>query len=148
MSLFDQAMLLGPALLAGLLIVLTHVPLGLEVLKRRIVFMDLAVAQAAALGFMLGSAAAMRLGVDASHGHVQSDSFAQMLFLQLWPLSFALAAVIFFRWIEKVMPAQQEAVIGSSYVVAASLMAVLAARMPQGSEAAQSLLSGQILFVS
>ena len=42
--------ILWPALVAGLLVVLSHVPLGQQVLKRGIVFIDLAIAQVAALG--------------------------------------------------------------------------------------------------
>ncbi len=36
--------------MAGLLVIATHIPLGQQVLKRGIVFIDLAVAQIAALG--------------------------------------------------------------------------------------------------
>ena len=39
-----------PALVAGLLVAATHVPLGIRVLERGIVFIDLAVAQIAGLG--------------------------------------------------------------------------------------------------
>ena len=42
--------LLVPALIAGLIVASTHVPLGQEVLKRGIIFIDLAIAQIAALG--------------------------------------------------------------------------------------------------
>ena len=42
--------IIGPALGAGLLILSTHVPLGQEVLKRGIIFIDLAIAQVAGLG--------------------------------------------------------------------------------------------------
>ena len=42
--------LLMPALAAGILVLATHVPLGQEVLKRGIIFIDLAIAQMAALG--------------------------------------------------------------------------------------------------
>ncbi|MCL5801715.1 MAG: metal ABC transporter permease, partial [Gammaproteobacteria bacterium] len=45
--------ILGPALLAGLLVLATHVPLGMQVLTRGIVFIDLAIAQIAGLGVML-----------------------------------------------------------------------------------------------
>ena len=41
--------IVGPALVAGLLVLATHVPLGLQVLSRGIVFIDLAIAQVAAL---------------------------------------------------------------------------------------------------
>jgi len=42
--------ILGPAFLAGLLVLATHVPLGMQVLRRGIVFIDLAIAQVAGLG--------------------------------------------------------------------------------------------------
>ena len=42
--------ILGPALIAGLLVLATHVPLGSQVLARGIVFIDLAIAQIAGLG--------------------------------------------------------------------------------------------------
>ena len=42
--------LLAPAFIAGLIVASTHVPLGQEVLKRGIIFIDLAIAQIAALG--------------------------------------------------------------------------------------------------
>ena len=44
-----------PAFLAGILVLLTHIPLGAEVLKRGIVFIDLAIAQIAALGVIIAS---------------------------------------------------------------------------------------------
>ena len=45
--------ILWPALVAGLLVTLSHVPLGMQVLKRGIVFIDLAVAQVAGVGVIL-----------------------------------------------------------------------------------------------
>lgn len=42
----------APALLVGLLIAVVHVPFGVEVLKRGIIFIDLAIAQIAALGYL------------------------------------------------------------------------------------------------
>ncbi len=42
--------ILGPAFVAGLLVLSTHVPLGQEVLARGIIFIDLAIAQIAGLG--------------------------------------------------------------------------------------------------
>ena len=44
--------IVGPALAVGLMIALTHAPLGIEVLKRGIIFIDLAVAQIAGLGLI------------------------------------------------------------------------------------------------
>src|SRR5258708_10893603 len=53
--------ILWPALAAGLLVTATHVPLGMQVLARGIVFIDLAIAQIAGCGVLLAD----RLGFDA-----------------------------------------------------------------------------------
>ena len=45
--------LLGPPLLAGAVVLSTHVPLGRQVLSRGIIFIDLAIAQLAGLGVIL-----------------------------------------------------------------------------------------------
>ncbi len=44
--------ILGPAFVAGLLVLSTHVPMGLKVLERGIVFIDLAIAQIAGVGII------------------------------------------------------------------------------------------------
>ncbi len=56
---FNISILL-PAFLAGLLVLATHVPLGIQVLSRGIVFIDLAIAQIATLGVI----AADRVGFE------------------------------------------------------------------------------------
>ena len=48
--------IIGPALLAGLLVLSTHVPLGQQVLKHGVVFIDLAIAQVAGLGVIIAAA--------------------------------------------------------------------------------------------
>jgi zinc/manganese transport system substrate-binding protein len=48
-----DATILLPAFLAGLLVLATHVPLGIRVLSRGIVFIDLAIAQIAGLGVIV-----------------------------------------------------------------------------------------------
>jgi zinc/manganese transport system permease protein len=48
--------ILLPAFIAGLLVTATHVPLGMQVLARGIVFIDLAVAQIAGVGVILADA--------------------------------------------------------------------------------------------
>ena len=47
--------ILLPALIAGLLILLTHIPLGAKVLAKGIIFFDLAIAQLAAFGVVLSA---------------------------------------------------------------------------------------------
>jgi len=56
---FDLA-IVGPALLAGILVLSTHVPLGRKVLDRGIIFIDLAIAQVAAVGVIIAD----NMGLD------------------------------------------------------------------------------------
>ena len=60
-SALDPSLLLPP-LIAGWLVLATHVPLGRRVLARGIVFLDLAVAQLAALGVLLAQVAGFDSG--------------------------------------------------------------------------------------
>ncbi|HCC53761.1 MAG TPA: zinc/manganese transporter permease [Desulfobulbaceae bacterium] len=122
-----------PALAAGLIVALTHAPLGLEVLRRGIIFIDLAIAQIAGLGLV---AAALFLPESA------------WWVMQCAALGCSLLAAFFFRWVEHKCPEQQEAIIGSSFVLAASMALLLLADHPHGGEEIQHLLSGQILFVT
>ena len=122
-----------PATIAGLMVAILHVPLGIEVLRRGIIFIDLAIAQIAGLCVVL-----VKLWVhDASWAITQIAAILS-----------ALAAALFFRWIEKVAPQEQEAVIGSSFVLAAAAILLALANHPHGGEEVQHILSGQILFVS
>ena len=45
--------ILAPAFLAGVIVLITHIPLGREVIKRGIIFIDLAIAQIAGLGVII-----------------------------------------------------------------------------------------------
>ncbi|HPO24894.1 MAG TPA: hypothetical protein PK135_09555, partial [Arenimonas sp.] len=70
-----DASILGPACLAGLIVLATHVPLGKQVLSRGIIFIDLAIAQIAALGVIL----AHFCGVDEQSFGVQIAAAAAAL---------------------------------------------------------------------
>jgi hypothetical protein len=54
-TLFTDFSILWPALIAGCLVAVSHVPLGQQVLSRGIVFIDLAIAQVAALGVIVAN---------------------------------------------------------------------------------------------
>lgn len=125
--------ILGPALLAGLLVLATHVPLGQQVLKRGIVFIDLAVAQIAALGVI----AADLLGFEPQGWAVQAAALAA-----------AIPGAWLLTWTEKRWPEVQEALIGAVFVLAASAGILLLANNPHGGEHLKDLLSGQILWVT
>jgi zinc/manganese transport system permease protein len=122
-----------PAAIAGLMVAILHVPLGIEVLRRGIIFIDLAIAQIAGLCVVLVKLWAH----DAS-----------WITTQIAAVLAALAAALFFRWIEKTAPQEQEAIIGSSFILAAAAVLLALTNHPQGGEEVQHILSGQILFVS
>lgn len=128
-----QIDILLPALVAGLLVLASHVPLGAEVLKRGIIFIDLAIAQIAGLGIVI----AHTLGAEA-HGWQR----------QAAAVSAALAGALFLRWMERKNPERQEAVIGVSFVVAACVAIVLLAKDPHAGEHLKELLVGQILWTT
>lgn len=119
-------------LLAGLLVILTHVPLGREVLRRGIIFIDLAVAQIAGLGVI----AAQTFGFGDSGYAVQIAA----------GLSALLGGMVL-QWTERCWPGIQEALIGSAFVLAATASLLLLAGNPHGAEHLQELLVGQILWV-
>jgi zinc/manganese transport system permease protein len=124
--------ILGPALIAGLLVLATHVPLGMQVLDRGIVFIDLAIAQIAGLGVIAADA----LGVPEAGVAVQAAAITAAL-LGAWLLT----------WTERRMPQQQEALIGVMFIVAASIGILMLAGNPHGGEHLKDLLVGQILWV-
>ncbi len=128
-----QAGILLPAFAAGLLVLATHVPLGMEVLKRGIIFMDLAIAQFAGLGIVAAHAAGI-----GEHGW-QAQAAA---------VGAALLGALLLRWTEKRAPQRQEALIGVAFAVAACAAILLLARDPHGGEHMQELLVGQILWTS
>ena len=124
--------LVWPALLAGLLVTATHVPLGIQVLNRGIVFIDLAVAQIAGLGVIFAD----WLGIDPHGWAVQAAALAA-----------ALAGSLILTWTDKRWPDVQEAVIGVTFVVASNAAILLLAANPRGAEHLKDLLIGQILWV-
>jgi zinc/manganese transport system permease protein len=125
--------ILGPALLAGLLVLATHVPLGAQVLTRGIVFIDLAIAQMAGIGVVAADA----LGFEPQGWAVQVSA-----------LTSAMLGAAVLTWTEKRWPETQEALIGVSFVVTACLGLLLLAGNPHGGEHLKDLLVGQILWVS
>jgi zinc/manganese transport system permease protein len=124
--------ILWPALVAGLLVVATHVPLGIQVLARGIVFIDLAVAQIAGLGVIFAD----WLGFEPHGLGVQAAAF-----------SAALLGALLLTWTEKHWPEVQEAVIGVTFILAANVAILLLAANPHGGEHLKDMLVGQILWV-
>jgi len=124
--------ILGPAMLAGLLVLATHVPMGREVLVRGIIFIDLAVAQISGLGVI----AADRMHLElAGYGVEIAAGVA------------AISGALVLSWLERRFPEVQEAFIGVVFVLAATGGILLLADNPHGGEELKDLLVGQILWV-
>ncbi len=122
-----------PAFLACLLVLSTHVPLGTEVLRRGIIFIDLAIAQVAGLGVI----AADTMGWDARGARVQIAA-----------VTAALLAAYILHLTDKRWPDIQEALIGVAFVLAATAGVILLAGNPHGGEHLKELLVGQVLWVN
>lgn len=125
--------ILGPALIAGVLVLTTHVPLGMQVLDRGIVFIDLAIAQIAGLGVIAADAVGLPEGG---------------LAVQAAAVCAALLGALLLTWTERRSPQQQEALIGVMFVLAACAGILALARNPHGGEHLKDLLVGQILWVN
>ncbi len=125
--------ILIPALLAGLLVTATHVPLGIQVLRRGIVFIDIAIAQIAGVGV-----------VAADFFGLPSGGYA----VQLSALTAALSGALLMTWTERRWPDIQEGIIGTVFVLAATLQVLLLAGNVHAGEYLKDLLVGQILWVN
>ena len=121
-------------LLACLVLTAIHVYLGLHVLARGVIFVDLALAQVAALGITVAFLA----------GHpIQSDA------AYWYALTFTLGgAALFATSRTRRAPVPQEAIIGIVYAVSAAAAVLVVDQAPQGSEHIKQLLVGNILTVT
>ncbi len=111
-----------------------HVYLGLHVLARGVIFVDLALAQVAALGITIAFLA----------GHpIQSDA------AYWYALAFTVGGAVLFS-VSRIRraPIPQEAIIGIVYAVSAAAAVLVVDRAPQGSEHIKQLLVGSILTVT
>jgi zinc/manganese transport system permease protein len=130
----DALDLLWPSFLVATCLVAIHSHLGLQVLARKVIFVDLALAQVAALGatvaFMLGHPA---------------QSVATYGYSCVFTLLAAIVLAFTRPWAARV---PQEALVGVVYVVAAAAAILLIDRAPQGAEHLKETLTGNILTSS
>ncbi len=134
--------ILGPACVAGLIVLSTHVPLGKQVLSRGIIFIDLAIAQIAALGVILSQF----FSVDeffVAHFGAASAGYG----VQLVAVAAALAGAGLLAWTDRRWPQYQEPLIGTLFVLAATGSLLVVSHNPEGSEHLKSLLAADILFI-
>jgi len=132
----DMLQFMAAPFAACLILVGVHGYLGLHVLLRQVIFVDLALAQIAALGAVI----ALILG----HAPGSPASFA-------WSLGAAVfGALIFSLTRSKTHDSKipQEAIIGITYVIASATALLAADRAPEGAEHIKELLAGTILWVT
>lgn len=129
----DAWLILLPAFVLSALMIFTHTYLGLHVLARGVIFIDLALAQVAALGVSI----AFLLGEEAHGTRAQLYAFAATL-----TVAFAFAGL-------RRVPGKttREVIIGCVYVVATALTIVILSRSAQGMEELKSLFNGNILWI-
>lgn len=119
---------------ACLVLVGLHAYMGIHVLARGVIFVDLALAQIAALGATVALLAGFTLEGSAAYGF-------SLLFALLGAGLFALT-----RTRRERIP--QEAIIGITYVVASAASILAVDRAPHGAEHIKGLLVGSILWVT
>lgn len=133
-QLLIHAEILWPAMVAGLLVLVTHVPLGREVLQRGIIFLDLAIAQIAAFGVV----AANTIGLGMSdHGPLPP--------LLIGILAAIIGAFSLYR-LRNLAVRVQESIIGILFILAATGSVLLLSTDPHGGEQLKAILVGQILW--
>jgi zinc/manganese transport system permease protein len=131
---WEALQLLAIPFLACVVLIGIHCYLGIHVLERGVIFVDLALAQIAALGI---SVAALR-GYEPESVEAFWYSLA---FVSLGAGAFSLA-----RFREERIP--QEAIIGITYAVASACAILLLSGSPHGAEEMEAILVGNILFVT
>lgn len=126
-------MILLPAFMVTVLMLFTHTYLGLHVLARGIIFVDLALAQIAALGVSF----AFLMGQE-SHGYIA----------QLYAFGATLTAAFGFAKLREIPDkTAREVTIGCIYVVTTALSIVILSRSSQGMEELKAMFNGNILWV-
>src|SRR5947208_4964288 len=129
-----ELQILLPAFLACLVLTGIHAYLGLHVLARGVIFVDLALAQVAALGIALAFLAGHPIRSEAAYWYA---------------LAFTLGgAALLAASRTRRAPVPQEAIIGIVYAVSAAAAVLVVDQAPQGSEHIKQLLVGSILTVT
>jgi zinc/manganese transport system permease protein len=121
-------------LAAGLVILAVNAYFGLHVIRRGVIFVDLAFAQIAAVG----STVAFLFGAE-------GDSLMSYAFA----FAFTLLASIFFSLTRtEHSEVSQEAFIGISYVLASAVVILLASFTPEGAEHVNAPMTGSLSWVT
>ena len=126
MSIID---ILWPAFVLAIALVFIHSIFGLEIIKRGVIFTDLAIGQIAAIGMAI------------------SVAFMQSRFQTPMTLFFALLAAFIITWATRKVD-KIEAFIGLLYALGVSSIMLVLAQSSQGTELFSKLSAADILFTS
>ncbi|MBC8426952.1 metal ABC transporter permease [bacterium] len=126
--------MMATPLLMSLVLVAMHSHLGFHVVKRGVIFVDIALAQVAAFGVAISLLLGGEIGTDTTYAVALSSTF-----LGAWLISRTRAR-------EERVP--QEAYIGIIYVVFSAAMLLVLTQVPHGGEEIRHLLVGAILWTS
>jgi len=125
--------IMAPPFLECLVLVGIHSYLGLHVIRRKVIFVDLALAQIAALGTTVGFLVGIMPNTIGAYG---------------FSLGFTILGAAIFsisRLRHEKIP--QEAVIGLTYAIAASVAVLVIDKAPHGAEHIKEIITGSILWV-
>ena len=125
--------IMAPAFFECLILVGIHSYLGLHVIKRKVIFVDLALAQVAALGTTVGFLFGILPGTTGAY-------WFSLGFAMIGAAVFSLS-----RFRNEKIP--QEAVIGLVYALAAAIAILVIDKAPHGAEHIKELLTGSILWI-
>ncbi len=126
--------IMGLPFLECLVLVGIHSYLGLHVLRRKVIFVDLALAQVAALGTTV-----------AFLFHIDPQGPGAYVFSLLFTI---IAAAVFSITRLKKERVPQEAIIGLVYALAAAISVLVVAEAPHGAEHIKEIMTGAILWVT
>jgi len=130
----DMLSFMAAPFAACLVLVGIHAYFGIHIIERRVLFVDLAVAQFAALGAVVGFAA----------GHHPGSLGSTLFAMGFATLAAAIFAVTRMRY--ERLP--QEAIIGITFVVASAAAILVADKAPEGAEHIKETLAGSLLWVT
>ncbi len=130
----DFFMLMWKPLFAALILTGIHAYLGFHVIQRKVIFVDLSLAQIAALG----ASAAFLLGYELH----SLPSYGLSL------LATFIGAAIFAATRTRSERIPQEAIIGIVYAVSSALAILVLSGVPEGDEHIRHMLTGNILLVT
>ena len=131
-----------PAFMMCVILAGIHVYMGMHVLEREVIFVDLALAQMAALGATVAKVFfAGEHAHNASGGHIEADHIALLsfAFAALGAVIFAFAGTVR-RYIS------QEAVVGIVYAVSTAAMMLVLSHSHDGAESMKEVLGGILLL--